>query len=82
MVTKTEAELAELTPAQRAAHFAAEEETVFGKGFQRDRHGQPIEQGIGSPGRESEHHWNALEKAEGKEVADRAREAAARLRQQ
>ena len=82
MVTLTPDELAQLTPAQRAEHFAKEEETVYGKGFRRDRHGQPIEQGIGSPSRESEDHYRALEKAEGKEVADRAREAAARLRQQ
>jgi hypothetical protein len=49
------------------------EEDVFGVGFQRDRNGKPIERGIGAPGNETEHHFTALEKAEGREVADRAK---------
>jgi hypothetical protein len=54
------------------------EEDVFGVGFKRDARGKPIEQGIGAPGNESEHHFAALEKSEGKEVADRARAKAAK----
>lgn len=46
---------------------------VFGHDHRIDRHGKPIEQGIGSLGHESEHHFIALERASGKEAADIAR---------
>jgi hypothetical protein len=54
-----------------------EEEAVFGKGFQRDKHGRPISQGIGSVANPSETHFQAIEKYEGKAAADKARTAAA-----
>jgi len=46
---------------------------VFGVGFKTDRHGRPLERGIGSPGNESEQHFAAIEKYEGKAAADAAR---------
>jgi hypothetical protein len=49
------------------------EEDVFGVGFKRDRHGNPIERGIGSAAQLTEHHFKALERSEGLEAAERAR---------
>ena len=37
-------------------------EDVYGVGFKLDRHGRPIEQGIGSLGHETDAHYAALEK--------------------
>jgi hypothetical protein len=51
---------------------------VFGHGFRRDAQGRPIEQGIGSPSNSNEQHFVALEKSEGKAVADAARAKAAK----
>jgi hypothetical protein len=49
-------ELAELTPAERKAHFAECEGQMFadenGK-VQRDRKGRPMERGLGAPGNET-----------------------------
>jgi hypothetical protein len=79
MVTLTIEEFDELTPAERKAHLANEEKIVFGADAPKKK-GQPVEQGIGAPGNESENHFRAIEQAEGKEVADRARAAAAKAR--
>jgi hypothetical protein len=49
------------------------EEDVFGVGFRRDRSGRPVEQGIGSPGHETEQHYDALSRYEGQSAADVAR---------
>jgi hypothetical protein len=49
-------------------------ELVVGVGYKTDRHGRPIEQGLGH---EPETHFIALQKAEGKAVADAARARAA-----
>jgi hypothetical protein len=67
---------------ERLEHEASEIalRDVFGHGFQRDRHGNPIEQGIGSPGRETEQHFAALLKFEGPEAERAAREKANRLK--
>src|SRR6266481_1229595 len=51
---------------------------VFGVGYKTDRHGNPIEQGFGSAARPTDQHFRALEKAEGKEAADKARAAVSR----
>jgi hypothetical protein len=51
---------------------------VYGVGHKTDARGNPIEMGIGSPSNMTEQALVALEKAEGKIAADRAREAAAR----
>lgn len=79
MVTLTPDEYAALTPAEQKAHLALEEKIVFGVDHQKQR-GKPVENGIGAPGHETFNHFAALEKAEGKEVADRARAAAAKAR--
>jgi hypothetical protein len=74
MVTKTIEEMEALTPEQRVAHFADEEMTVFGRNklnepnFQRDKTGQPIEQGIGSPGHQSLNSLVAIRKYEGEDA--------------
>jgi hypothetical protein len=45
-------------------HFDAEARNVFGHDAKRDRNGNYIEQGIGSPGNLSVNHFAALLKAE------------------
>jgi hypothetical protein len=40
-------------------HFKEEERRVFGHDFKRSR-GRPVENGIGSPGRETENHFRAM----------------------
>jgi hypothetical protein len=79
MVTLTIEEFDELTPAERKAHLANEEKIVFGADAPKQK-GKPVEQGIGSPGNENENHFAAIEKYEGKTVADAARAAAAQAR--
>lgn len=64
MVTKTEAELAEMTPEAIKAHFDAEMKLVFGENARRNNKGIPQEQGIGSPGRETPNHFAAMRKRE------------------
>jgi hypothetical protein len=82
MVTKTPDELAilkaEYGEAGVKAHFQKEREHVFGVGYRTDKNGKPVEQGIGAPGNESEQHFQALQKYEGKAVADAARAKAAK----
>jgi hypothetical protein len=68
-----------------AAQLRTEAETqalndVFGLGFRRDAHGNPIEQGVGSDSNPSERSFAAIEKYEGKAAADAARARAARLK--
>lgn len=49
-----------LPPGTVAKHFKDEDERVFGAGFKRDSNGDPIEQGIGSPGNENVNHFRAM----------------------
>ena len=56
MVTLSPDEFKALTPDEQREHLRKEEIQVFGVGFQRDKHGRPIEQGIGAPGRETDNH--------------------------
>lgn len=67
MVTKTPEEMDLMSPEERKAHFAAEEKIVFGTDFEKKK-GVPIEQGIGSQGRETHNHFMALRKHEGEEA--------------
>lgn len=67
MVTKTDEELAYMGPDERKAHFAAEEKIVFGHDFQK-RKGAPVEQGIGSQGRETQNHFMGIRKYEGEDA--------------
>jgi hypothetical protein len=56
-------------------HFEAEARNVYGFDAKRDRHGNWIEQGIGSKGRETSNHFNSIRRYEGKEAyADAVRE--------
>ena len=68
MVTLTQEEFQVLGPDERKAHLAEEEKIVFGHNFQRDRTGQPVEQGIGSPGHQSINSLAAIRKWEGEEA--------------
>jgi hypothetical protein len=45
-------------------HREAVARNVFGFDHKKDRHGNPIEQGIGAKGRENLNHFRALQKAE------------------
>jgi hypothetical protein len=76
MVALRQDEWDELTPAEKKQHLEDEAKNVFGHDHKKDRHGKPIEQGIGSPGNLSEQHFAALARAESQEVADKARAAA------
>jgi hypothetical protein len=80
MVTLTPPELQALREEGGEAavkrHFENEKRHVFGHDYKVDKHGKPIEQGIGSPGNESENHYRALEKYEGAAAAAKARAAA------
>jgi hypothetical protein len=59
----TREELALMSPEEIRANNVVAEELVFGVNFKRDRSGRPIENGIGSPGHESIHHREELERA-------------------
>lgn len=72
MVTKTNEEWDAMDPAERKAHLAEEEKIVFGADFRKLK-GQPVEQGIGSPGRETPNHFAAIRKYEGEEAEKKAR---------
>jgi len=67
MVTKTMEELDAMTPEEKRLHRAEEEKIVFGTDFKKVK-GKPVEQGIGSPGRETPNHLNAIRKYEGEEA--------------
>lgn len=71
MVTKTMEELDAMTPAQKKAHFAEEEKIVFGADFKKVK-GEPVEQGIGSPGHENSNHFAAIRKYEGEDAYKKA----------
>jgi hypothetical protein len=64
MTTRTPAELAMMSPQEIAAYKEAERKNVFGFDHKTDRHGNPIEQGIGSKGNESVNHFASMRKAE------------------
>lgn len=62
-----------------AAHEAglkAHEAAVFGADAKRDRNGNFIQQGIGSPGHETANHFAGILRWEGREAHDRAVRAA------
>lgn len=63
MVTLTPAELDQLTPSALKAHYAGEQKLVFGQDMKL-KNGKPVEQGIGSPGNETENHFRAIEQGE------------------
>lgn len=71
MVSKTPEEWDAMTLAERKAHMAEEEKIVFGHDFKKVK-GQPVEQGIGSPGRENSNHFAAIRKYEGEEAYKKA----------
>src|SRR5215472_11286381 len=45
---------------------------VFGFDYKRDRKGNPIQQGIGSPGHETTNHFTSIRKYEGKDAWEAA----------
>lgn len=79
MVTKTPEELAALSPEEMKLHLADEEKTVFGRNrlnepdFKKVK-GQPLEMGIGSPGRENGNHFAAILKYLGADAYQEALE--------
>jgi hypothetical protein len=76
MVTLRREEWDELTPEEKRAHLIAEERAVFGADVKHDKHGNPIEQGIGARGHETANHFRALATDEGVEVAEKQMAAA------
>lgn len=71
MVTKTQEEWDSMTPTEQKAHLIEEEKIVFGTDFKKVK-GHPVEQGIGSPGRETANHFAAIRKYEGEEAHKKA----------
>ena len=49
MVTLRAEEWEELSPEEKKLHLIQEEKNVFGANVEHDKHGRPIETGIGSP---------------------------------
>jgi hypothetical protein len=76
MVSLRREEWDELTPAEKRAHLVQEEKNVFGHDVKHDRHGNPIEVGIGSKSQPSANHFRALATAEGPSVAEKEMAAA------
>jgi hypothetical protein len=77
MVTKTPEELAAMSPEEIKEHQRDEEMTVFGRtrlnepDFKKVK-GQPVEMGVGSPGRENGNHFAAILKYQGVEAHQEA----------
>jgi hypothetical protein len=61
----SEAELAEIAA-------EAERKNTFGFDYKTDSRGQPIQQGIGSPGHETANHYASLRRYEGQAAYDKA----------
>src|SRR4029077_2640856 len=77
MVTKTRDELDQMTPEIAAGklppdaikqYYADERRNVFGFDHKTDRSGKPIEQGIGSPGNQTENSIAAYKKYHASDV--------------
>lgn len=77
MVTLTNEEFDLLSSEQKKEYFVEEEMTVFGRtkagepAFKKVK-GQPVEMGIGSPGRETNNHFAGILKYEGPEAHQEA----------
>jgi hypothetical protein len=76
----TAEEIQAMTPEQRAVYDEEQRKTVFGFDYKKDASGRPLEQGIGSPGHETENHYAALAKAEGQAAVDAARLRSKKIR--
>ena len=76
MVSLRADEWAKLNDAEKKAHLENERKNVFGHDYKTDRHGKPIEQGVGSPSNPTIQSMNALRAAEGDQAADAAIERA------
>lgn len=70
MVSLRREEWDELSPEEKKLHRINEEKNVFGHDVKHDRHGKPVEQGVGSASQPSLNHFQALAAAEGQDVAD------------
>jgi hypothetical protein len=82
MTTRTNEELALMSPEEIKIYLEEETKAVFGHNYRRDRQGKIIEDGIGSPLNPSENHYRAIEKYEGSEAAAAAKQRDAKLRAQ
>ena len=60
MVTKTREEWDDMTTAEKREHLAQEEKNVFGHDVKHDRHGDPVEQGLGGPLQPTAQHVEAI----------------------
>jgi hypothetical protein len=60
----TEGERVGWGPADYDRYKTTLENSVFGVDHKKDNKGRPIEQGIGTRGRETPNHWKALRQAE------------------
>jgi hypothetical protein len=62
MVTKTQSEYDQLSPSEKRQYWIDEENTVFGVGHRKDRHGVPESDGIGSKHQPTKTHVEAIRK--------------------
>jgi hypothetical protein len=69
MVALRREEWDELSPEEKREHLILEEKNVFGYDVKHDRHGNPVEQGFGSPSNPSANSFRALAASEGAEIA-------------
>ncbi len=76
MVSLRREEWDELTPEEKKLHLIREEKNVFGDNVQHDRHGHPIEVGIGSASQPTANHFAAMATYEGVDVARQKLDAA------
>jgi hypothetical protein len=72
MVALRYEELAEMDEDERKFHFENEAKNVFGADYKRDRHGRPVEMGIGSKNQPTINSMGALLAAEGVDAYNRA----------
>jgi hypothetical protein len=72
MVALRYEELAELSEDERKAHWINEAKNVYGHDHKTDRHGKPVEQGLGSKQNPTIQSMSALLAAEGVDAYNRA----------
>jgi hypothetical protein len=77
---KTQEQVEAMSPAELKAYQLDQQKVVFGHDHKVDKHGNPIEQGIGSdPANRGPNHYAAIRKYESVEAERAARAADAAL---
>lgn len=64
-IQKTQDEIDAMSPAELKEYHEQQRLIVYGHDSHKDRHGTPLEQGLGAPGRETANHFQSILKYEG-----------------